>query len=59
MRLLLLLICSSALAAEPLWPEALGPLELEAPAPLPSLSAQTCNACRASADAKSQTDQIH
>ena len=46
MRLLLcLLLCSPVLAAEPLWPETLGPLELEAPAPLPGLSAQTCNAC--------------
>ncbi len=42
--LLLLLLCSPA-AAEPLWPAALGPLEVNAPAPLPSLSAQTCNAC--------------
>ncbi len=46
MRLLLsLLLLSQATAAEPLWPTSLGPLELQAPAPLPSLSAQTCNAC--------------
>jgi hypothetical protein len=45
-RLLLsLLLFSTAFAGEPLWPEELRALEVEPPAPLPSLSAQTCNAC--------------
>ena len=45
--LLLLLIPASALAGA-LWPDVLEPVVIDgAPTPLPSLSAQTCNACHA------------
>lgn len=44
---LLLLLASPAVAGE-LWPEVLGPVPVTGPpAPLPSLSAQTCNGCHA------------
>ena len=48
MRLLLLILLALPAQADdsPLWPDKLAPLPvLAAPAPLPSLSAQTCNAC--------------
>lgn len=44
---LLLLIPATAGAGD-LWPDVLGPVQVDgAPAPLPSLSAQTCNGCHA------------